>query len=286
MNSSKVICLTGVPGCGKSTLAMRMMHEMAGPWLRINWDERRSRPDQSNAEEVAMKARAMKEAADFLKAGGSVIADNTHMTPKSRTPWEQLAKTAGACYQLISVNTPIEECIARDRTRTARVGRAVIERMALRAGMLAWPIDRKLVLVDMDGTTADCEHRRRFLDCTPKDYDSFFAGCADDPPIDHIVKWVKAIAESPEYAVVIVSGRPTDRAGIATEEWLERHGINCLRLLMRDRGDRRPDWIVKQQILDYLPKDRIAFVIDDRNSVVDMWRRNGLTVYQVADGDF
>ena len=32
-------------------------------------------------------------------------------------------------------------------------------------------------------------------------------------------------------------------------------------------------------------KDIFA-VFDDRNQVVDMWRQNGLTCFQVADGDF
>ena len=52
---------------------------------------------------------------------------------------------------------------------------------------------------------------------------------------------------------------------------------------MRNSGDRRPDVEVKQEILDYLPKDRIRYVLDDRDQVVDMRRKNGLTCLQVAD---
>ena len=55
---------------------------------------------------------------------------------------------------------------------------------------------------------------------------------------------------------------------------------------MRNSGDRRPDVEVKQEILDYLPKDRIRCVLDDRDQVVDMWRKNGLTCLQVAEGTF
>ena len=87
MSNPKVVCLTGVPGCGKSTLSKQMMQELPGPWLRINWDERRRRQDQSNAEEVAMKSRAMKEAAEFLKAGGSVRA--AHEGPETGHPDRQ-----------------------------------------------------------------------------------------------------------------------------------------------------------------------------------------------------
>lgn len=35
-----------------------------------------------------------------------------------------------------------------------------------------------------------------------------------------------------------------------------------------------------------LPRERIAMVFDDRDKVVAMWRRQGLTCLQVAPGDF
>ena len=44
---------------------------------------------------------------------------------------------------------------------------------------------------------------------------------------------------------------------------------------------------LKQHWLDTLvDKDDIFAVFDDRQQVVDMWRKNGLTTFQVADGDF
>ena len=44
---------------------------------------------------------------------------------------------------------------------------------------------------------------------------------------------------------------------------------------------------LKQHWLDDLQiKDDVFAVFDDRQQVVDMWRANGLTCFQVADGDF
>ena len=44
---------------------------------------------------------------------------------------------------------------------------------------------------------------------------------------------------------------------------------------------------LKQMWLDTLvDKDDVFAVFDDRNQVVDMWRSNGLTTFQVADGNF
>ncbi len=54
-------------------------------------------------------------------------------------------------------------------------------------------------------------------------------------------------------------------------------------LHMRAEGDYRPDYIVKSQILDGILADGhdIAFVVDDRPSVVAMWRERGLTCLHV-----
>ena len=38
--------------------------------------------------------------------------------------------------------------------------------------------------------------------------------------------------------------------------------------------------------LALIDKDDVFAVFDDRQQVVDMWRSNGLTCFQVADGDF
>jgi hypothetical protein len=48
-----------------------------------------------------------------------------------------------------------------------------------------------------------------------------------------------------------------------------------------------PDEILKKHMLDlFVDIDDVFLVVDDRNKVVDMWRSLGLTVFQVAEGDF
>jgi hypothetical protein len=57
---------------------------------------------------------------------------------------------------------------------------------------------------------------------------------------------------------------------------------------MRLLGDQRKDSVVKREIFDREVRDhyRIVGVFDDRAQVVRMWRSLGLTVFQVAEGDF
>jgi hypothetical protein len=57
---------------------------------------------------------------------------------------------------------------------------------------------------------------------------------------------------------------------------------------MRSTGDHRQDSIIKQEIYQQqiCGQYNIKLVLDDRQQVVDMWRDLGLTVFQVAAGDF
>lgn len=57
---------------------------------------------------------------------------------------------------------------------------------------------------------------------------------------------------------------------------------------MRSNKDRRPDYVTKLELLSryFPPLSDIAFVLEDRKSVVDAFRKNGLTCLQVSDGDF
>lgn len=138
------------------------------------------------------------------------------------------------------------------------------------------------IIVDIDGTLADVERRRHHLPDWPK----FFADMRNDPPITPVIELVNALILSQRYDVVLASGRPEDyRAD--TEAWLDTHRVSWDALYMRKAGDRRSDVIVKREMLAEIRKQwNVSFVIDDRQSVVDMWRSEGLVCLQAAPGDF
>jgi hypothetical protein len=132
---------------------------------------------------------------------------------------------------------------------------------------------RKIVIVDMDGTLADVSHRLPHLYGPKKNWEKFFALMDADPPSTVIVDWVKNL--SPDYEVVIVTGRP---------ERFNKHNVPYSRILMRRSGDHRPDYVVKKELLNQVGQDRVAFVIDDRPTVCDMWRSCGLRVFPITYG--
>lgn len=141
----------------------------------------------------------------------------------------------------------------------------------------------KTVIFDIDGTIADLDHRLHHIANFPKNYDKFYDECDRDAPIEPVISlMIDMFARG--YKVLLVSGR-TDRVRGKTEEWLRRHMIPFADLHMRKDGDWRSDVIVKSEILDQLLAQghKIAFVVDDRTSVVNMWRERGLTCLQCRE---
>ncbi|GAA5193943.1 hypothetical protein GCM10023322_57100 [Rugosimonospora acidiphila] len=137
-------------------------------------------------------------------------------------------------------------------------------------------------MVDVDGTVAlmgkgEPGRRRPF---------EWHRVGEDDPnqPVIDLVEILRA-----HYPIVYVSGRD-EVCRHATQRWLERHG--AIRpgepLFMRPAGDSRPDDQVKLEIYkrDIEPRYRVVYVLDDRDRVVRAWRSVGLTVLQVAEGNF
>jgi len=152
-------------------------------------------------------------------------------------------------------------------------------------------MNRNTVIFDLDGTLANIDVRRK-LATKPNDkldWGVFFdpSNIKLDVPNEPVVKMAQMFAEN-GFHIVIFSGR-TNRTEKTTRSWLSNNRIPFHRLVMRDSNASHfvPDEILKKDMLDKFENiDDVFLVVDDRNKVVDMWRDLGLTVFQVADGDF
>ncbi len=150
-----------------------------------------------------------------------------------------------------------------------------------------------LIVFDIDGTLADLTHRLHHIKGEgPKDWDAFFAATRFDKTIPEMITLCINLIEIGND-VIFASGR-NEICRADTILWLSQHaqlstGYIDRMLYMRSEGDRRPDYLVKHDILVKIMTDwgqKPDIVFDDRQQVVDMWRDEGIRCCQVAPGNF
>lgn len=299
---TELVILRGLPASGKTTIAHRWVAEAPDCRARLNRDDlRRSLYDLDGVlpfdlENIITKAqRAQAEA--LLKAGVSVIVDDTNLRLRYANAWATLADDNGAAFRVIDVDTPVDECVFRDLARRLHGERSVGENVIrdLDARFRDRPEVRPVpkvkvesepyvepergpwaIIVDIDGTLAHMNGRG------PYD-DTLVHTDLLDPVIAHLVE----VFDGMGCHILVVSGRD-EKCRDVTEKWLADKGVAYDLLLMRPAGDNRNDAIVKRELFDEHIRHnyRVEFVLDDRNRVVDMWRGIGLKCLQVAPGDF
>lgn len=149
-----------------------------------------------------------------------------------------------------------------------------------------------LYIFDLDGTLALIDHRRHFVEGEYKDWRAFYRACVRDEPNNAVVQVLMALwADGAD--IMIWSGR-SDEVAQETRDWMENHlrsgSVEIVpEIRMRPAGDFTPDEQLKEQWLEELTtydRRRLVAVFDDRDKVVQMWRRNGVPCFQVAPGAF
>lgn len=286
----KILMLRGLPASGKTTFAKELLKTEQN-WKRINKDDLRAMLDNgkwSKTNESFVLDERDRLIQVSLEKGFSVVVDDTNLHTKHEARLRQLATENSAEFEIKDFDLSPKKCVERDALRPNGVGKDVIWRMWKDHVIprIVWPADRgglaQVVLCDLDGTLADLDGR--------DPYDA--STCGDDKVHEDILEAVKRY----DMPVIFVSGR-SEVHRAQTLKWLNALGFkegaqeisNNIRMLkMRKEDDTRPDWLVKFEILrdEIAPYWNPVVVFDDRDSVVAMWRAQGLRVFQVADGNF
>ena len=275
----QLIMTKGLPASGKTTWAKEQKAK------RINKDDLRAMIDNGkwspDNEKRIIGARNLLTS-HFLKLGYDVIVDDTNFSLTHEKELRKIAEYHKADFIIKDfTNVPVDVCIERDRKRPNSVGKRVIMDM-YRKYLYKPPTPPTevpglpyAVICDLDGTLCVLNGR--------SPYDT--AQCLTDK-LNPVVYQILQMAAT-EGEIILCSGRE-DKFRDLTEKWLKENGVTYDKLFMRPTGDFRKDAIIKQEIYDNQIKGKynIDFVLDDRNQVVEMWRANGLTCLQVADGDF
>ena len=306
-----VLILRGLPASGKSTFARKLVDENKGSWKRLNKDELRAMLDNSQHsipnEKFVERVRDMM-LIEALKEGKNAVIDDTNL---SERPVERIRQVVGKYakeakqaikIEFATMETSLEECLARDEVREKKVGRDVIMQMYnqhiaknnenLPTSFRQKRVETKnrgphyqsqddtlppAIICDLDGTLAIIHDRSPF-DAVRCETDLL------NEPIAEIVKTYQQLG----VKIILMSGRE-EAARRPTINWLAYNKIPYDALFMRATGDARKDAIVKKELFEAHVKGQfyIKFVLDDRNQVIDLWRLElGLPCLQVNYGDF
>jgi predicted kinase len=274
----KVIFTKGLPGCGKSTWARKYVEKNKG-WVRINRDDLRNMrgiywlPKQEDL--ISQWERDAIVSA--LNEGLNVIVDATNLSEKYNNNLKQAIKTRAngdVEFEIRDFHVAPEECIKRDLKRANSVGAEVIWGMWYKYLNPPKVYDEDMmlphcILVDIDGTLAANNSGRSPFDWNRVDEDDLQV---------HIAGIVRMYYAT-ERTIIILSGRDEVCAELTTD-WLNNNQVPFHKLYMRPRGSTEKDTKVKLKMFEDHIKGKyyVDFVLDDRMSVLRMWKSLGLNV--------
>ncbi len=147
----------------------------------------------------------------------------------------------------------------------------------------------KILVLDLDGTIANCDHRLHYIkpqEGGKKDWKKFFDRIPRDSCYPEIKKMVKDLQED-NWEIYVVTGRP-ERTRVDTQAWLDKNSIIVCGLFMRSNKDNRQDYItkpelVKKNVLDSLQKGDLVIAFEDREQVAENYEKLGIRVYMAKN---
>ena len=279
----KLLALRGLPASGKTTYAKELVNK---GWVRVNKDDLRAMLNNSKfSKENEGYILSLRDEIiiSSLVQGKNVVVDDTNLDPKHLIQFESIAGEFLADFEIKFFDTPVKECIKRNKLRENPVPEKVIYTMNERyltppPAVIEYDDEKEeCIIVDIDGTLAHIADGRSPYDASRAMNDS----------LDDAVSLITAMMYNHGYKVILLTGRSLEHKQV-TIDWLKENGVEYDEIHTRLEGDTREDSIIKEELFrkHVEPRFNVKFVLDDRNRVVDMWRRIGLKCLQVAEGNF
>lgn len=294
--ASQQLILTVGPTCsGKSTWANEQVRANPTKYVNLNRDDfrfslfgcRTWSDYKFNKHNEQLVTNAIQKAAiEAIAMSKTIIISDTNLNKTTQGTWKNFADTHNVEF-VLKYFAPglLSTLMERNRYKGERalpefvVKRQYDQYMVDFGGQRVYTPDfakPRAIIFDLDGTLFDNSQRHAFD----------WSKVLDDTPRDSVVELFKMYVDR-GYACITVSGRD----GVSEEDSikaLNNAGLFPAAHYQRAAGDSRSDDIVKEEIFwqQIEPNWCAVRAIDDRQKVVDMWRRIGLECWQVQPGDF
>ena len=301
--NSQILILVGAPGSGKTTFARYFLRTEEN-WIRLCRDDFRemqfSDVNLSNRKErlIAEMIDAAIEA--LLLRRSNVLIDATHCRKEYINHYiERFNHLADISFKLFEADylTLVQRCEQRFQNTGKYIPKNTLKKFLSELELLKKEFDfaprpkipvhkpvnvqnaalPKAIICDLDGTLAIMRNRNPY-DATHCNEDEL------NEPVANLLRYFYKNG----YQILLVTGRE-ERFHEPTASFLEKNSISYRQLWMRKNKDFRKDAVIKREIFDteIAGKFYVELVLDDRNQVVDMWRKElNLTCFQVDYGNF
>lgn len=291
------IILMGIPRSGKSTWGDAWANEDKMNRIKICIPELNNTNGDNIPEQLILSENKLLKFA--IETNRNIAIDGINLEPGRVELFENYLKEAGLSdLYKISIklfSTPVEECIARDRILRYPLGEKEIRRIfrrykdritfLLNSEIVARevkpnPLLPDCIIVDIDGTLC--------LNVTGRPFYNAGDSVLQDKPVIPVCKIIRSFISTNVCEVIFITGRDNSMAK-ATEEYIEQHlGIVNPKIFYRDLTDYRKSYQTKLEVYQkyILGKYNVVFVLEDNNSVVKMFREQGLTVLQPNASDY
>ena len=287
----KTLTLTiGCSGSGKSTWAEEATRN-DGDTVEINRDNARfngGAKDWTKYKFTKINEKRVTDICDHaainaIKMGSSIILSDTNLNAGFRDKWKEFADLHGYSYEEKVFECSWDELRKRNSQREGGIAEKVLWSQFLRMNeYLGKRVHEhegnpKAIIIDVDGTIAKMEGRGPYDYCRVK----------HDIPRKFDIAMIKGALRETGAKPIFLSGRD----GICYQDtwnWISEHfRTGYVELYMRAEGDRRKDFVIKEELFwNHIgEKYDVVGAFDDRPQVLRMWRELELPNIVDVSGD-
>lgn len=147
--------------------------------------------------------------------------------------------------------------------------------------------EKRVIIFDIDDTLSNSEWRRHLFEQNPRNWEEIREQSLKDKP-HHEIHYLNQLVGKDKNNIIIVLTARSEEDRDVTKRWLDNNAIIYHELMMREKGDFREDYIIKENALREIElkysKPYMAF--EDNINVAKMWRKHGIRCLHVKDHEY